>query len=122
MNKDITIYDVKTGKIKGFISGYYKNIEESIKVFNYTYIDGIYSEHEYYVVGGKPVKRKENPSILTGLNLTKVPVPSKIYINNVEYESNEDKVELSFNHPGTYKIRIESWPYLDKEFTIENPA
>jgi hypothetical protein len=59
---------------------------------------------------------------MEGLFIKNIEVPSLIYINGDRYIVDEPVVELEFDQPGTYKIRIESWPYLDKEFTYENTS
>jgi len=52
-----------------------------------------------------------------------VPYKSKIVIDNhyvVPVEDIEDTdFEFSADFPGTYSIRVESYPYLPKEFTVE---
>lgn len=86
------------------------------------FVEGLYEPGLFYVLGGEAMARPENPATLSGSTLSNVPVPSTIHINNESYPCEESTVELEFAHPGEYRIRVESWPYLDKEFEIENPA
>ena len=71
---------------------------------------------------GQVVPRLENPAILQGRVLNDLPVPCEILINNRRYEATTETVELEFDQPESYRVSVQAWPYLDKEFTIENPA
>ena len=80
--------------------------------------EGYYELH--YVHEGEIVPRPENPTILDGLSLKNVPENSVIWIDSEFYECKDGgTVDLSFNMAGTYVVRVESFPYLDKEFTID---
>jgi hypothetical protein len=95
--------------------------EETAKIPNLDpFIDGDWFGKPYYVLDGVATLQPENPAILSGLELTSLPVPSIININKVDYPCTDSVATLSFNQPGTYKVTVKSWPYLDKEFTIEN--
>ena len=96
-------------------------------------LQGIKKDYPNYIEGeGDPdmewvqrgsIKRKlSNPSEIKGNVIEGVPENSTIFINGVSYSEITGRVELEFDQPGKYHIRVESWPYLDKEFTIENPS
>lgn len=96
------------------------------------HVDGAWEGDAHFVVSGEVRSRPKNPATLEGMALVNVPVPATIVIrdpvrdgNHPEagkaYPCNSATVELSFEHEGTYAVRVESWPYLDKEFTVENP-
>jgi len=48
--------------------------------------------------------------------------PCTIAINGTEYHCDSSTADLELFHPGVYKVKVTAWPYLDREFTIENPA
>ena len=75
-----------------------------------------------YVVDGVLTDRPVQSTVLIGNTLSGLPVPSKITVNKEVYECTEDVATLEFNLPGTYRILISSWPYIDKEFNYVNPA
>ncbi|MEI2416225.1 hypothetical protein V8Z80_08575 [Orrella sp. JC864] len=75
-----------------------------------------------YVVAEAVVARPSNPARLEGLVLVDLPAPCRIDIDGQEYECDDTRAELEFSVPGTFRVMVRAWPYLDKEFTIENPA
>lgn len=80
--------------------------------------EGYYERH--YVHEGEIVPRPENPTVLEGQVLIDVPSDSMIRIDGMSYKSSEGgDIELSFNVPGIYIVRVESFPYLEKEFEID---
>jgi hypothetical protein len=81
------------------------------------------NNYAYYIRSDKHYAlRPTQECFMEGLFIKNIEVPSLIYINGDRYIVDEPVVELEFDQPGTYKIRIESWPYLDKEFTYENTS
>ena len=79
------------------------------------------SLEENYVSAGDVTARPDCPATLEGSQLTGLPVPSVITINGVAYPCGDETAELEFDQPGSYQVVVSAWPYLDKEFTIENP-
>ena len=75
-----------------------------------------------YVCGGTLTARPVCPARLDDLVLSRLPSPCLITINERDYPCETSTVELEFDQPGKYHIVVQAWPYLDKEFTIENPA
>lgn len=76
-----------------------------------------------YVKDGELWPREENPVRLEGLSLVGLEAPCDLYINDDIYEiphGSDDRADLSFSLPGKYRVVIRKWPYLDKEFSIEN--
>jgi hypothetical protein len=121
MNQYISFYD-STGKITG-MAGVEEAILPMIKEHTQApFVDGAWLDMPVYVLNGEVVNRPENPTTISGFVLSNVPVPSTIKINSVSYEASESEIELSFNLPGTYAVTVSTWPYLDKEFQVENPA
>jgi len=86
------------------------------------YVEGEYGA-EYWFHDGEPQPRPACPTTLEDAVLHSVPVNSVITINEQTYDCKDGgTVELEFDQPGTYVIRITSWPFLDGEFTYENPT
>lgn len=85
------------------------------------WVEGDWLNKDVYVKDGRVTPRPANPAKLDGLTLTDLPSPGTLHIDGAAYPYEDSTVELEFDHPGTYKVRVESWPYLDKEFTVENP-
>lgn len=77
----------------------------------------------HYIVDGQITARPECCAVLDGSVLRNLPVPCVIIINGREYECTATIAELEFDQPGVYEIRVvPPWPYLDREFSYENPA
>lgn len=135
----ISTYD-DSGKITGVISGdqivvqgikdnpefpHLNFISEGIPVPPPTainWVDGDWLGKPYYVSGGVITPQPENPAVLSGMELSNLPVPCEIKINGQTYQCADSTATLSFNQPGTYKVIVQAWPHLDKEFSIDYPA
>lgn len=83
------------------------------------WVDGKWDGATHYALNGAAVPRPTNPARLDGKMLTFVPRPAKIQINDKTYDADDSVVELWFNLPGKYKVRVQSWPHLDAEFDLE---
>lgn len=121
MTNVITQYDPDTGEMDAVLSAD-TPIIESTKAANPYWIDGQWDGDTHYVVDGEAVPRPENPTTLDGMTLRNVPVPATLTINETEYQTDSDTVELGFDYPGTYRVIVRAFPYLDKELTIEDTA
>ncbi len=75
-----------------------------------------------YVRGVALTARPQSPAALAGRRLTKLPSPCVIIVNDTIYTCDETEADLEFDQPGTYRVRVIAWPYLDAEFNVENPA
>lgn len=82
----------------------------------------VHMEGELYISNGYPTLRPANPARFVGSTLRRLPVPCTITINGTEYPCNADHADITFDQPGKYTIVVAAWPYLDKEFTYDNPA
>lgn len=114
----VTQFSLNTGAIECHISGPQNLLNEQLTKGNF--IEGKWDAATYYVVDGEPTPRPENPTTLTDLTLNNVPIPAIITINSQTYATESDTIELEFDQPATYTVVVSAFPYLDKEFTIEN--
>lgn len=78
-------------------------------------VDGIHSGKTHFIVNGEVTERPTSPVTLSDLTLQSVPAGSALMINGERYENVEGDVELEFPLPGTYRLRVECWPYKDWE-------
>lgn len=119
------IYDLQTGKL---VQTYITPIEDEINYIlkqGQAYVPFPHTDDYqlYYVKGDEELTlRPSQETVLEGNVISGIPVPATLSINKETYSVNESRVELDFDQPGSYKIRVESWPFLDKEFTFENPS
>jgi len=97
-------------------------ITPTAQVIGLPYVEGEYgADHWFHDDTAQP--RPPCPAVLDGTVLHDVPSSSVININDATYDCEEGgTVKLEFDQPGAYLIRITAWPYLDGEFTYENPA
>lgn len=80
--------------------------------------EGHWDTH-YVDVGSLEIREKTPcPAVLDGLKITNVPVPCTITIERSEYEIEDDVVDLEFDVPGTYEVRLRSVPHLDAVFEV----
>ncbi|MCX5592549.1 hypothetical protein [Alcaligenes endophyticus] len=97
-------------------------IEPFLEGWDGEYFEGEYDD-TYWFYGGAPRKRQPCPATVDGLWLRGVRPGSTIHIEGQAYECAEGgDVELSFQYPGTYQVRVERWPYLDGVYEIENTS
>jgi hypothetical protein len=117
-----SLYDAD-GRIFSVVS-LQQDLIADVVVLNHAsgHIDGAVDGDIHYVRDGQIVPRLESPVMLQGLVLSRLPAPCVILINDRLYETTSETVELEFDQPGSYRVSVQAWPYLDKEFTIENPA
>jgi len=86
------------------------------------YVEGEYGANDWFH-DGMAQARPICPASFEDAVLHNVPAGSTIMINQSAYDCEDGgTVELEFDQPGTYAILIMCWPYLDGEFTYENPA
>lgn len=66
----------------------------------------------HYILNGEITERPDSLVTRTDLTLHDVPDGSKLHINEASYDA-EGTVELEFPLPGTFKLRVECFPFLD---------
>lgn len=118
--ESITItYYTETGEITGVLTASPNTIEPN-KVGLWVYGSG--DIESQYIKEGQITDRPIQQTELNGLTLTGLPIPCTIFINDQSYDCDSETVELEFDQPTLYTIRVESWPYIDWETTYENQA
>lgn len=118
--QSISFFDDQ-GRVTGTLTSDPSSIQANKDHFPGKWVEGAWLDKPVYVRNGRVHPRPANPAKLTGFTLTDLPAPGTLHINDTPYPYDESTVELEFSLPGTYSIRVESWPHLDKEFEIENP-
>ena len=117
----ISFYDER-GEFKSSLTGDVAVIELTKELTEDPWVDGDWFGKPFYVLDGDVLPRPENPTTVSGLALENVPIPATVIVNGVSYQTDDSFIEFDFNQPGTYAVKVIAWPYLDKEFSIENPA
>lgn len=89
-------------------------------------VASVVSDHEYdindiYYTRGKIEVRPPCPARLDGLVLSNLPSPSIVVIEGKRYTIADNQVTLSFSYPGTYVVKVQSWPYKDRNFKVVSP-
>ncbi|CAB3633967.1 Uncharacterised protein [Achromobacter sp. 2789STDY5608633] len=115
-----SFYD-STGRIVGVMRGPRESVEATSAVTGDPFVEGEGNPDLQYVREKALASRPESPSILTRHTLSALPVPCTIRIGRAVYPCTEAEVDLEFGSPGTFQVTVEAWPYLNKEFTVENP-
>jgi hypothetical protein len=121
MTEYISYFD-ETGKITGTSYSQSATMQMIKALATVPFVDGNWFGKDVYVLNGAVVDRPINPTTVSGLALESVPVPATVIVNGVSYQTDDSFIEFDFNQPGTYAVKVVAWPYLDKEFSIENPA
>ena len=111
MIHSVTYYSAETGRIQGVatvveIEAMDDLAGDSLRV------DGIHNGDTHYILDGEVTERPASPVTRTDLTLLAVPEGSTLWINGESYEA-EGEVELEFPLSGTYRLRVECFPYLD---------
>lgn len=68
-----------------------------------------------HVVDGQLQPRPTQSTQLTGLTLTDFPAGALLHVDDQPYPLTDTTVDLDFPLPGTYRLRVECWPYKDWE-------
>jgi hypothetical protein len=117
---DVTYYDKSTG-VLGEAWFYPSEESKDLNVQGRDYVDGKWDSRTHYILNGQATERPTSPVTLSGLTLQGVPAGSTLTIKGERYENVEGDVELEFPLPGTYRLRVECWPYKDWEGEVEVP-
>lgn len=118
--KDYIIFSNADGSIKQTIRCLPELIQYQV-LPGYNYIEGIVDNNDSFVDTGKNkvVPRPVMKAHVTDMVLIGVPEGATIYIEDSTYTANGENIELEFDMPGTYEIKVVMWPYMDWSTEIE---
>ncbi len=120
----ITLYNENTGQLTLIMSSTVEGFENDITD---PFVSGRYEGDSYYVSGGVPTERPDNPTLIdktTALTtelvtLSNIPNPSTITVVGLgSFEVLDGVFEIDFDYAGTFKITVDSFPSKAKGFTI----
>lgn len=113
-------YDPDSGRILSVVTTTADGLESMSALLGHAFTpaDLHVSDATHYVFNGALLLRPACPATLAGVTLSNVPTPSVITVNGVDYECEDDTVELEFDQPGTYAVIVHAFPYLEGEFEV----
>ena len=112
---NITEYDQETGAL-GFVKTF-SDVETYWLNNSNSHVMGAFSSEDFYIVDSEAVARPASPVTIDGRTLFNVPPGSTLWIDGEQYDAEGD-VELDFVMPGTYKLRVVCFPYLNWEYEL----
>lgn len=115
----ITQYDPSTGRILS-VTGFAGIEPEAIEDWKQPecgYVEAEADAERDHVVNGAVVPRPASPVTLDHLTLQNVPSGARVIIDGVSYDA-EGTVDLDFPLAGTYRVKVECWPFLDYESAV----
>lgn len=108
-----TEYDAASGRL-GMLLSFPDEATQSINHRpGYDYLDGHWSGEHYYVADGQAAERPTQATALDGLTLSGLPSPCTLWIDHASYPVTDSTATLDLPIAGTYRLRVESWPYID---------
>lgn len=120
-NESISFYD-EQGRITGVVTADPISILLTKTMATQPHVAGDHLDLPVYVAeGGLVQPRPACPARLEGHQILDLPEGASLTIGSQFYRVTGPTAELEFEHPGTYTVLVQAWPYLDKEFTLENP-
>lgn len=117
----INVMEVLPNGRLGLSLGFPNEASLDLNMTGKNYVIGDYDQGCYYILNGQPTERPASPVTLSELTLQGVPAGSTLTINGESYENVEGDIELEFPLPGTYRLRVECWPYRDWEGEVTSP-
>lgn len=125
-----TLYDQSTGSIVATVRCEASFIDQQLRP-GQGYVAGAFKHADHYVVAGDAVPRPENPATLDvptiaadGVDVATVsgiPTGTLATIDGPTIAAipvDDGSLELTADVPGTYTVRLESFPEKVKEFTV----
>jgi hypothetical protein len=79
--------------------------------------DDVHPER-HYVVDGQLTLRPANPARIHGTELNGLPRPCDIVINGRAYACADGHAQLEFTYPGTYRVVVRAFPFVDATFEV----
>lgn len=114
------VYDLNSGNILRFIEA-----PESMITYQYTegtegivLYSGIISDMEFYILNETVTPRPTFSESISGTTISGLPIPTTVLVEGIPYTITDGSAELVFSLPGTYKIKLSSFPYQDKEVEV----
>jgi hypothetical protein len=110
----LTEYETETGQI--FMAYSFPSGEDGIiRREGFSYVSGFYTNTDHYMLNGQPTERPTQSTTRNGCTLIGLPVPATLHIDGETYTVDNGEAELEFPLPGTYRLRVEAWPFKDWE-------
>ena len=117
---DKTVYDPRSGRILRTITG---SADLPSQAFDgEAELDVFGNAASHYVLNGKITERPVLPVTQSGRTLT-VPKNTRFSVRgpaSAEGVCADGVLEFAFPEPGTYTVKLELFPYLDKEIRFES--
>lgn len=108
-----TEYDAASGRL-GMLLAF---SDEATQALNqrpgYGYLEGHWIGDHYYVTEGQATARPTQSTTLDGLTLSGLPAPCTLWIDSTSYPVTDSTATLDLPIAGTYRLRVEAFPYLD---------
>lgn len=82
--------------------------------------DRVVSQSCDYVKANELLSRPLSPVAMRGVVLEGVPAGARVWVDEQSYLADGTEIELQIEHKGQYRIRVESWPFMDFECVYEN--
>lgn len=83
------------------------------KAADCSYLEGHWIGDHYYVTEGQATARPTQSTTLDGLTLSGLPAPCTLWIDSTSYPVTDSTATLDLPIAGTYRLRVEAFPYLD---------
>lgn len=115
----ISFYSAR-GEITGITSASADTIEATKQNAPWPWVDGKHDPEAVYVKNGEALARPVQNTILDGHTLMHLPIPCIVRINESDYDCDDSTAELVLDQNTTYTVTVIAWPFIDREFTIEN--
>ena len=122
------LYDKITGEILQTGVCTPADFSSQLQVAGRALLEGIANDMTQYIVTGTVADKVENPATIDkteisadGIDVATIldlPDFTTIWFDGTEYVVTDGIFEFTIDTPGEYVIRCESFPYLDKEFTV----
>ena len=117
----LTEYETETGLIHMAYS-FPADEDGPIHRDGFSYVPGFYTNTDHYIHNGEPTERPTQSTTLNDCTLIGLPVPATLHIDGETYTVDDGEAELDFILPGTYRLRVEAWPFKDWEGEVTVPV
>lgn len=81
-------------------------------------LEGAANDATQYISNGIVANKHAIAPIVSGLIVSNLPIPCALTIDNTQYQCTDGVAELSFNLPGTYRVRIEALHHIPCEIEV----